>query len=207
MEKHSLILLQNRVNNAGKHLYGLALKRKHGSNRPTIQALRLGCVWVDMNLDMDMTGTVDQKVDQSIRIFGLWCDMCVWFLAPTHLPARAQTQLHPHTPPQTSKKKKKSDRWVYWKDPLRRPKHTKALSVWRLDLEETITTEKQEREKRGHLWYLPYFLSCGIWCVMREHWVFWIIFHLINEPPHVQHSHPIFKLHPCKLPVPPSGLI
>lgn len=85
-------------------------------------------------LETDMNGTSDQMVHQTIRIFGLRCDMYyVWSPAPTHPPAQSQTQTHPQNP--SSDLGKKSDRWVYWKDPLRRPKHTKALSVWRLDLE------------------------------------------------------------------------
>lgn len=56
-------------------------------------------------LDMDMTGTVDQSLDQTIRIFGLRCDMyCVWSPAPTHPPTQAQTQTRPRTPPRNSEK-------------------------------------------------------------------------------------------------------
>lgn len=138
-----------------------------------------------------------RTVDQTIRIFGLGCDIyCVWSVTPTIPPTQAQTQTHPRTPPRTSEKK--SDRWVYWKDPLRRPKHTKALSVWRLDLEGNYNQRKTEQRKEGHLWCLSYFLSCGTWCVMSEHRVFWIIFHLINEhppppPPQSTTSTPLLK--------------
>lgn len=97
-------------------------------------------------LDMDMTGTVDQMVHQTIRIFGLRCDMYrVWSVAPTHPPTRAQTQTRPRTPPRTSEKS--LDRWVSWKDPLRRPKHTKALSVWRLNLEGNDNHRKTGQRK------------------------------------------------------------
>lgn len=62
--------------------------------------------------------------------------------------------------------------------------------IWRGNYNQRKTGQR----KKGHLWRLSYFLSCGTWCVISAHRVFWIIFHLINEhpPPHTT-STPLLK--------------
>lgn len=111
------------------------LKKKRKSfNSQYLGQPGLGCAWNGI--------WIVHQIRWYIRLLGYlaYDVMCTTSdLRPPPLHPPSPRHKHTHTPPHqhpSSDYGKKSDRWVHWKDPLGRPKHTKALlSVWRLDLE------------------------------------------------------------------------